>query len=118
MFPTLWLIKCSFILFYRRVLVGDKGNYKDWSNILVLSSLGLATVWSLGFGITWVCICNPVRSFWGFPYYYEPGESPCLDTWIFNRSMSISDFLIDMIILLIPIPMVLLLVLESLGSLC
>ena len=105
LFVALWFIKCSFVFFYRRVLVADKGNYKDWANLLTLFSLALVTTWSLAFGFTWAFACHPVRAFWSFPY--GDTEGPCMDTWKLNRAISISDFLTDLFLILIPIPLVL-----------
>ncbi|KAF2184616.1 hypothetical protein K469DRAFT_739271 [Zopfia rhizophila CBS 207.26] len=104
LFPTLWFIKCSVVLFYHRVLVADKKNYTDWANILVLSSLALVTVWSLAFGLAWVFVCNPVKGFWSYPYAED--EGPCGDTWLLNRWISISDFVVDVLVILVPVPLV------------
>lgn len=92
------------MLFYRHVLVADHGNYREWANLLVIFTFGIVTLWSLGFGFTWAFACNPPSWFWSFPYGAEDG--PCLDTWALNQGIVISDFLVDVLVLLIPIPMV------------
>lgn len=104
LFIALWFIKCSLVLLYRRILVADTGNYTDWANILVLLSLILVTLWSLSFALTWSLACRPLRDFWDFPYV--PSKPTCVDTWKLNSAITISDFLIDLIILLVPVPMV------------
>jgi hypothetical protein len=104
LFPTLFFTKSTFILFYRRVLVADTGNLRDWANILVHSSLILVLVWALGLGLTWIFVCTPIRAFWSFPY--GSGEGTCLDTWKLNQATSISDLVLDVLILVVPVPMV------------
>jgi hypothetical protein len=103
-FPTLFFAKCTIVLFYRRVLVVDSQDYRDWANILVSFALVLIALWSLGFGLTWTFACNPVKGFWSWPYAAD--EGPCLDTWALNQGIGISDFLVDVFILLIPVPLV------------
>ena len=104
LFPTLFFTKCTFILFYRRVLVADTGNRRDWANILVHSSLLLVLLWALGFGFAWMFGCTPIKAFWSFPY--EAGAQTCIDSWKLNQGISISDFLLDVLILVVPVPMV------------
>ncbi|ORX95837.1 hypothetical protein BCR34DRAFT_579069 [Clohesyomyces aquaticus] len=104
LFPALWLIKCSFILFYRRVFTVDSRDYRDWTNILLILSLVFITIWTLAFGFAWAFACTPVRGFWSWPYAAD--EGPCVDTWKLHRAITISDFLVDFLIIIIPVPMI------------
>ncbi|CAI6330562.1 unnamed protein product [Periconia digitata] len=101
LFFTLWMIKTCFVLFYRRVLVCG---FKDWANVLVWSTFAIVTAWTIAFTFAWGFACHPIKGFWSFPYGSD--EGPCVDTWKLNSVMAISDTIIDVIILLVPVPLV------------
>ena len=89
------LAKCSLLFFYRRIFRGSIFSYISWATI------ALATTWAISFFFALLFKCNPISAY----VRQEPGVH-CVNLYQLYYSLSISDVLIDIIILIIPIPLV------------
>ena len=92
------LAKCSILFLYKRIFRGPVFTAVVWT------SLGIAVTWGLSYFFTLLFLCTPI------PTYLRHGPSApgvsCSNELQVYYSLSISDFLIDVIILVIPIPFV------------
>ncbi len=90
--------KCSILFFYRRIFRGSCFSVIVWATIV------LAVVWGVSFFFTLLFLCTPI------PTYARYGASgpgvSCSDQAQVFYALSISDVLIDFIIITIPIPFV------------
>ena len=105
-FTSLALVKVSFLLFYRAVFVYDKWNLFNVRNFIINSVIAIVVVWDLGFTLTMLCACrSDFRAHWSTTTSKEL-TTRCINTFLMMYALSISDFITDLIILLIPIPMI------------
>ena len=89
------LAKCSLLFFYRRIFRGLVFSCTTWTTI------GLAVTWGVSFFFALLFKCTPISAY----VRQEPGIH-CVNEYQLYYSLSISDVLIDFMILLIPIPFV------------
>ena len=89
------LAKCSLLFFYRRIFRGSVFSYVTWATI------ALATTWATSFFFALLFQCSPIPAF----IRLDP-DVYCVNHYQLYYSLSISDVLIDIIILIIPIPFV------------
>ncbi|KAI0169962.1 hypothetical protein GGR52DRAFT_592591 [Hypoxylon sp. FL1284] len=99
MFLAYGFVKASIIFFCRRIFVGHKGSAFDWISIVALFFVGL---WSVGFVFGLVLGCGRHVSLHWAPLK-ELQASGC-DGSTPEIAMVISDFILDIFILLLPIP--------------
>lgn len=92
------LAKCSLLFFYRRIFRGTLFLYITWATI------GLATIWGVSYFFALLFLCNPVSAY--VRYGSEAPDLHCANEPSVYYSLAISDVLIDIIILIIPIPFV------------
>jgi len=92
------LAKCSLLFFYKRIFRGTAFSYIIWTTI------GLATIWGVSFFFALLFFCLPITKY--IRYGYQAPGLQCVDPYQLYYSLSISDFLMDLIILIIPIPLV------------
>lgn len=92
------LAKCSLLFFYRRIFRGTTFSYITWATI------GLATTWGVSFFFALLFQCNPISAY--IRYGQKAPGLRCINPYQLYYSLSISDVLIDIIILIIPIPFV------------
>lgn len=105
-FTALALIKISFLIFYRFVFVYDKSRFLDWRNIVINSMIFIIVIWDLGFTITFLSAWpKNFKAHWSTTTSKEI-TSQCINTFDMMWALSISDFITDVIIILIPIPMI------------
>jgi hypothetical protein len=100
--PALALIKLSCVLFYDRLFGKGSGRAV---NTALHALKGLIVVWGCGFFFGWLFGCGT-----HFDYYWTSQENQLkcpADLAKINLSLAISNFLIDCIIMLFPIPLVL-----------
>ena len=86
------------MFFYKRIFRGPAFTAIVWT------SISLAIVWGLSFFFALLLMCTPIST-WLRYGSSGPGVS-CTNELQVYYSLSISDFLIDFIILIIPIPFV------------
>jgi hypothetical protein len=99
--PALALIKLSCVLFYARVF--GKGSDRI-VNMALHALTALIVVWGFGFFFGWLFGCGT-----HFDYYWTSQENQLkcpADLAKINLSLAISNFLIDFIIMVFPIPLI------------
>ncbi|KAF1961219.1 hypothetical protein CC80DRAFT_488548 [Byssothecium circinans] len=106
---ALALIKVSFLLFYKLVFVYDKWRFFDPRNMLMNLLIATIIIWDIGFSLTLILSCRGksgrVSTYWDTKTSKEL-TSKCINPFVYMYALSISDFITDAIIILIPIPMV------------
>ena len=99
--PALGLVKLSFMFFYRRIFNNGRG--KVFAN-LTWGLIAVIITWIIGFFFAYVFICK------GHPSYYwlslADETAYCVNSTNLHLGYAISDFLLDFIILLFPMPLV------------
>ncbi|KAI0006993.1 hypothetical protein F4779DRAFT_537908 [Xylariaceae sp. FL0662B] len=92
-------VKCSVILFCRRIFVGHKGSVFDWASKTVVA---LVILWSVGFLFGLIFGCGKsVALHWAPLQLIE--ASGC-DVSSPEEALAISDFILDVIIMILPLP--------------
>jgi hypothetical protein len=95
-FTSLALIKVSFLLFYKTIFVYDKWRFLNIRNVIINLMILIVVIWDLGFTLTFLSACRSnFRAHWA-----------TINTFLMMYALSISDFITDVLILLIPIPMI------------
>jgi hypothetical protein len=106
---ALALIKVSFLVFYKMVFVYDKWRFFDMRNILINLTIATIVVWDIGFSLTLILSCRgksgKVSTYWDTKTAKEL-TSKCINPFVYMYALSITDFITDGLIVLIPIPMV------------
>ncbi|KAF2033495.1 hypothetical protein EK21DRAFT_98200 [Setomelanomma holmii] len=100
--PTLGAIKASVLLFYRRIFVVDKTNLRNAQNLLYLSMLGVILLWTTGFLFAFMFACKGNFSAW-WTSAISLIEN-CVDTLELFFSFAVADFVSDVLILVMPVP--------------
>ena len=99
--PALGLIKLSFILFYRRIFTKGaawKFNWVTWSMLAII------TAWTIAFFFAILFICGTDFSAYWTSTKVEAAN--CTETSMLHNAFAISDVVIDVIIIVLPLPMV------------
>lgn len=102
--PALGAIKLSVLFFYRRIFVIEKSNLRNMHNIMYTVIIAIVAIWIAGFCFTFMFACKG-----DFDAWWHSALSlmtKCIDTLILLYAYAISDFISDVIIILIPIPSV------------
>ena len=92
------LAKCSLLFFYLRVFRGKLFSVITWATIT------LAAMWAISFFFSLLFACTPIHL-----YVREGITTPdvsCINTTQVYYAVSISDFVIDVVILVIPVPFI------------
>lgn len=95
---ALGLLKISICLFYRRIFRGRKFSIINWITI------GVIVLWSLAFFVTIAAACNK---------HFEANwaslgvlKQECVDTFRMLLTYTITDVAVDLVIIVMPIPLV------------
>jgi hypothetical protein len=98
------LVKLSFLLFYSRVFIYDRCNFRNLRNIVIHVMVVLVVLWVSGFMLSYVfgCGCNFYAQ-WSSPYVQI---THCINNFLQLYALAMSDFIMDCLIILIPIPLV------------
>ena len=100
MIPAYGFIKLSVIFFYRRIFV--KGT-RTWFDIATKVSVAIVIMWTVAFFLAEIFKCGPhVSDNWG-PLI---DVTQCADPDKLLNGLFVSDFLTDLLVLLLPIPIV------------
>ena len=91
-------VKYSVILFYRRIFKGKIFDF--WTKSLLV----IVTLWTFGFFFTVFFECG--TRFWAFWNTLDDLLTYCVNDVAFQEGQAISDVIIDVLILLTPIPIV------------
>lgn len=101
--------KLSFVFSFARIFdTGIPVRYaglKNYTRIAVWVGGLLACAYPIMVWGVMLGVCTPISHFWN--HYTEPGNGSCIDTTLFFLVAGIVNMLIDIVILLIPIPCVL-----------
>lgn len=93
-FSTATFTRSSILFFYRRIFVSSKFNTMVW---IVLS---MVMGYFISCSIAAVFGCQPISWFWN---PHQPGQ--CMDEILFFKVNGIMNLILDLIVLLLPIPM-------------
>lgn len=98
---ALGLIKISFLLFYQRIFAVQK---KTFADVLLLVLIILVSLWTAAFFFTSLFQCR--LDFWANYGSAMEIQTNCIDTTTMVFVLSITDFITDVVIICIPIPLV------------
>jgi hypothetical protein len=95
-------IKLSVIFFYRRLFVL---NYRSAFNYLTWAAVVITIIWTISFLFSFIFTCGThISAYWGS---LESEEKYCgQGGFTLENAFYISDFITDVLILCLPIPMV------------
>lgn len=102
-------IKLSFVFSFARIFdTGIRVKYlglRDYTRIAVWTGSFLAGAYLFMVWVVMFRVCTPISYFWN--QYTEPGNGSCVDTTLFFLVAGMINMVIDIVILLVPIPCVL-----------
>lgn len=93
--------KASFLFFYHRIFAV---HWRGWNNIFLVSMIVLTFMWTVAFTLTFVFQCR--LSMWAYWTSLPDIMEHCLNDGPFTIAFTVTDFAGDLIIFVIPIPMV------------
>ena len=99
--PALSLAKLSLIFFYRRVFNTGATRLLKWS---LTAMVVLISLWAISFFFSFLFICGKTPAAYWISTKAE--KSYCVGTQMLHLSFAISDTILDILIILIPIPLV------------
>jgi hypothetical protein len=94
-------LKLSFLFFYRRLFCTG---HQIWFNRATIFMIVIAIMWTGGLFLAYLFACK--TDFWAFWYSVETVGIYCFNTLLFENALAISDLATDVIIFLMPMPMV------------
>jgi hypothetical protein len=94
----IYALKVSILVSYKRVFGTQEMRWVNWA---ITGMLGLSTIWFLTTLFMFMFQCQPIAAAWA-PLKYH-GVSKCLNFIGFIWGMSISNFILDWMILCLPI---------------
>ncbi|KAF7951481.1 hypothetical protein EAE96_006790 [Botrytis aclada] len=97
----LGLVKLSFAFFFRRIFSISKSIlFTNLNTALIV----LVTIWTTGYFLTFLFACKGHFAQWWEGIRTE--RTICISDVVFSEGLAISDFIIDMFIIVMPMPMV------------
>lgn len=93
------MIRFSAILFYNRVLELHRSRYR----YVIWCSLGINTIWIVAFGVVALAPCTPIHAFWDKALLPSTSYN-CPSTLAIQLSAGITSVLMDLVVLLLPVP--------------
>jgi hypothetical protein len=93
--------KASFLFLYRRIFVVE---LVSKTNIFIVSIIVIDVLWMLGFSLAGLFECG--TKFWAMQTYLQAFLDNCVDDLQLSLALAVSDLILDVIILLIPLPLV------------
>ncbi|MCJ1456795.1 hypothetical protein MMC28_007160 [Mycoblastus sanguinarius] len=99
--PALGLVKVSFILLYRRIFTKRTAPIFHW---VTLSLFSIIVSWTIAFFFSLVFICgNDFSAYWTSTIVEK---AHCVDTDMLHNAFAISDVVTDVLIMILPLPMI------------
>jgi hypothetical protein len=99
--PALGCIKLSVLFFYHRIFCPQKIGL---ARIFIIMMMCIVVLWAVGFWFANLLACKGnFSAWWGSPVDLI---TKCVKTLELTYSLSITDFITDAIVLLIPLPLV------------
>ena len=93
---AIWLSKLSALAFYARVFSPGNRRFR----LALWTVAGLSSAWLVGVLVSLILQCNPVREAW-----QRVNPNACEDPYNWWLATDTSNFMVDLIVLLIPLPM-------------
>lgn len=93
------LVRFSAILFYSRIFNIRNSSYR----FFIWAGFGLNAVWMLAFVIWSLVACIPVTAFWN-RLILPPSSFKCSPTMAYQWASAITSVVIDLVVLLLPVP--------------
>ena len=93
------MIRFSAILFYHRIFELRCSPYR----YVIWCSLGLNAAWIIAFNVLFLIPCAPIHAFWDRPMM-APANYSCISTLSIQLSAAITSGLMDLLVLLLPVP--------------
>ncbi|KAM3075815.1 hypothetical protein ACMFMG_007942 [Clarireedia jacksonii] len=100
--PALGFVKLSIILFYRRIFTK---NAAPRFNLITWAAIAMIVVWTVSFFFSILFICGT-----DFEAYWQSTiveKAHCVNTNMLHNAFAISDVVTDILIAILPIPMIL-----------
>ncbi|KAK7190440.1 uncharacterized protein CC84DRAFT_1262345 [Paraphaeosphaeria sporulosa] len=100
--PALGCIKLSILFFYQRLFVMSKRDWRDPRNIAIWLMITIVTMWTLAFFLRYLFACG-----FHFDIWWTNAMNIitlCGDFNTILNALAISDFVCDVIILILPLP--------------
>jgi hypothetical protein len=98
------MIKLSIILYYKRIFVVDKGNWRDKRNAFLNFLFIVILLWAIAFCFAQFFSCKGnISNAWNTT---KSLATKCINTRKQAFAFATSDFITDVIILVVPIPMI------------
>jgi hypothetical protein len=97
-------MKLSVLFFYRRLFVVEKSNWKNILNLVYVGMMIVVILWTGGFCLTFIFGCKDRFSAW-WDLDLESSWS-CVNKFELLFACAVSDFITDVIIVILPIPSV------------
>jgi len=99
--PALGCLKASLILFYRRIFHDGLGRPMQ---VVLDAALALTVAWTVAFQFVFILICHrKVDAYWTT---LLQEKQYCLDTVMIHDVYGVTDVVLDLIVILLPLPMV------------
>ncbi|ORY19203.1 hypothetical protein BCR34DRAFT_582383 [Clohesyomyces aquaticus] len=97
------LVKLSVISFYRRIFTVDK-SWRNARSAFFLVAMVLVGMWATAYTFAFMLPCMPDIQV----YFVDPENwaTKCVNTLMLGYSYAISDFITDILVILIPIPFI------------
>jgi hypothetical protein len=95
---ALGFIKLSILFLYRRIFTGR--GFDIASRI----TIGITIAWTVGFLVTYFAACG--KDFWAYYSSLAALQEKCIDTFKMMLALAVTDVMVDIIILVMPIPFV------------
>lgn len=94
--------KLSILYFYRRVLAAHAHPIFNWISYIYIS---IVTVWMVGFFLQLIFSCGS-RFDLQWSLLSEEVEKYCINATPARLALAVSDFILDVLIIILPLPMV------------
>ncbi|KAM3067086.1 hypothetical protein ACMFMG_011759 [Clarireedia jacksonii] len=98
--PALGCIKMSVLFFYHRIFCPSRTGP---ARIVIIAMMILITLWTLGFGFTCIFPCKTDFSAWWGPT--KDLIKKCISPFDLLFALTLSDFITDALVLIIPLPL-------------
>jgi ABC-type multidrug transport system permease subunit len=112
--PALGFIKLSILLFYQRLFVMSKRDWRDLTNVSIWVMVVLVSMWTIAFFLRYLFACGVHFDIW-----WTNAQNIMTECGDFNNILNvlaISDFVCDVIVLILPLRTVSLPQAAGLGS--
>lgn len=99
--PALGAVKLSFIFFFRRIFVTGVGRvFRSVTTIIIV----IITAWVVALFVALLVACRGDFAAWWVSV--DDLNTKCIDTLELENAFAISDFILDLIVIILPIPQV------------